>query len=895
MVYFRTSSSTVFSILNILVWWCLPCELLPVALVHVDAQEIMSPARSPLSDLFGMLFPSLPQVVPTAPPTTTSPAAVTVVPVLSTPSPSGDDVNATFAPSVSLTNVTLTPTGYTNGTMTPTVFNNGTVTYDCTLSEEIDIRGDQTLMLRHIINPVNETVTVQLEYVGEAWVSFGFSTTFLMVPNIAVIGLPDEGTVLKYNMTSKLLDGVVALPDEEQTLMDTSITQEGGVTTLQFTQYLNDLVDVPVMAGPNTYIWAFGLSNPFNFHDSMSRGGAVTTINECLKIGETFSPTVPPTITPTVTPVTRMPVVAEIPTEPVITDGLDCSFQNPIDLLADKLTLSQIINPINRTVTIQLEYFGEAWVSFGFSNTLLMVPNIAVIGLPDEGTVLKYDMVSKALEGVTVLPAEEQTLMDTSITQVDGVTTMKFTQDLDDLVDVPVIVGENTYIWAFGFSNPIGFHDTMSRGGKKSMFTECLAVGETTAPTPKATEPPTTSPTVAAKDSGSGIINLGNGRIQRSLSIAGKGIDLTFITDEPMETLTIEMVYAGIGYVSVAFSHDLLMPDSLAVMALPDDGSGVPQKWDMAAAKTLEAVTLAPPERQTLTDAKYYQNDTHTGMIFTKKFVEANEQEIFLAGTNYILWAIGGGNAFALHSDRGGFPIDFSSTEGLGSIENISLSPNKNWWIVHGVLLAVAWVILVPIAIVVSILKSYLAAMPAGFWFRTHRNLNAWGVLFTIIGFGISVYLIADEQGGSEAMHFKTMKHHKIGLVVFLFAFLQAVSGFFRPSLPHKPDPVEEEEEDDVDENVEEGAEEQVKAPAKADHHHELKKSPQRIFFEYQHRIMGAVTVILGWFNCGSGIDAYNVRFDGPELNAALWAVVGTIIAATVILAVYDRAIRQRS
>ena len=902
---FTTSTTTIYSILLVATvgWWCQVCEL-PVAVMLVHADEVMTPVSSPINDLFSGLLPSIPTTpnVPTTT-TTTSPAPMTTTMVPITLSPSDGNVTLTLSPSMSLTNVTTAvPSALTNETAAPTIFTNGTVTYDCTLAEEgIDIRGDQTLLLRLIINPVNETVTVQLEYVGEAWLSFGFSTSFAMVPNVAVIGLPDVGTVLKYNMTSKLLDGVTPLSDEQQTLTDISITQENGITILTYTQPLNEVGEVPVLANEqNTYIWANGFSNPLNIHDSMSRGGAFTMINECLKIGETFSPTVPPTITPTASPVTRMPVVAEAPTEPVITDGLDCSFQNPIDVVGDgAVILSQAINPINETITIQLEYYGNAWLSFGFSNTLLMVPNIAVIGLPEEGTVLKYDMVSRALEGVTPLSDDQQTLMDESITQKDGLTTLKFTQYLDDLVDVPVIAGPMTYIWAYGIGNPLATsHSLKGRGGTTSTFTECLKVGETAAPIPEATEPPTASPTVLAKDDGSGIIDLGNGRVQRSLSLTGKGtgngIDLTFITDSMKETLTIEMVYAGIGYVSVAFSHDLLMPDSLAVMALPGDEAGIPQKWDMAAAKTLEAVTLAPTERQTLTDAKYYQNDTHTGMIFTKKFVEENEQEIFLSGTNYILWAVGGDNSFSLHTGRGGFPIDFSSTESSGSIESVNLSPNKNWWIVHGVFLAVSWVILVPIAIAASILKSYLSAMPAGFWFRTHRNLNALAVLFTIFGFGISVYLIADETGGSEAKHFNTMQHHKIGLAVFLFAFIQAVSGFFRPHLPHKPDPIEEEEGDD-DENVEEGAEEQVKAPAKHDHHHELRKSPQRIFFEYQHRILGAISVILGWFNCGSGFDAYNVRFDGPELNAALWAVVGTIIIVTVILAVIDRTIRQRS
>jgi hypothetical protein len=825
--------------------------------------------------------------------TTTTPPApnfftvTTSSPVVTTNTPTGIVVNETLTPS---------STSVINGTMTPTIFSNVTKNLDCTFPSEIDIKGDQTLLLRHVINPINQTVTVQLEYFGTSWVSFGFSTTIFMIPNIAVIGLPDDGTVLKYNMVSKLVDGVTQLSDDQQTLTDKSITQENGITTLTFTQPLSDIPNVPIVTGENTYIWAHGFSNPLATHDSVSRGGTTTFINECLEIGETSSPTVPPTIAPTVSPITRTPVAAKVPTEPVITsDGLDCSFQNDLDVRGDGIVmLRQVINPNNRTVTVQLEYSGEAWVSFGFSNTTKMVPNIAVIGLPDKQTVLKYDMTSQTDAGVYPLPDDQQTLMDKSIVQENGITTLTFTQSLDDLDGLPVVTGENMYLWSYGTSNPLAVHDITGRGDATATFTECLAVGETAAPIPKATIAPTKAPVEAPGPSG-GVIDLGNGRIQRSVSIPSAGIDITFITDEPMATLTVEMTYAGIGYVSVGFSADPLMPDSLAVMALPDDGTGVPQKWDMGAAKTTAGVTLAPTERQTLMDASYSQNDTYTTMKFTKKFVEPNEQEIFLSGMNYILWAIGPSNAFQAHSvdGRGNIPIDFSSTEALGPVE-LSGSPHKNWWLVHGICLCIAWIILVPVAVSVSIIKSYFSAMPPGFWFRTHRNLNTIGVLLTIFGFAISVKLYADENGGSNAKHFKASQHHKVGLVIFLFAFLQAFSGFFRPPLPHKPDPVIDEKDDD-DENVDEEQhdDDKVEGPAHVDHH-PLTKSPQRIFFEYQHRALGVITMVLGWVNCDSGFDAFNKRFLGPDMTAAIWAVVGTIMFVTIILAIYDRCIRTK-
>jgi DOMON domain len=705
-----TSVAVTYCLLSVL--WMIHAQDVPASSPFLNLlQELPTLAPPPINPTQTTIAPIAPVVtVPTTTTTTTIAPTPPKVAVTTAPSPiiAVTTSSPVAVPVVTTTNPTLTVVPSLSAV--PSTSKGTTAGLDCTLSAEgmdISPAGDQSVLLRHVINQVEGTVTVQLQYVGEAWVSFGFSTTFAMIPNVAVIGLPDEQTVKKYNMTTKGLDGVNALPDDQQTLTNTSIVQENGITILTYTQLLSEVGEVPVVTGKNTFIWAYGMSNPIGFHSAVARGGLDTTINECLEVGETQSPTALKTKAPTVSPVTRMPVASKAPTDAVLVDGLDCSFKGGIDLLNDgRITLSQVINPINKTVTVQLEYVGNAWVSFGFSETTSMVPNVAVIGLPNEQTVLKYKMDSKAESGVYPLPTESQTLTGTSIVQENGVTTLKFTQPLIDIDQVAAIVGENTFLWSYGISNPLASHDGKGRGAVTATFTECLKAGETAGP-----------------------------------------------------------------------------------------------------------VTQVKVEK--------------------------------------------------------------------------TISPNKVGWIIHGVLLALAWLILIPLAVSVSILKSYFTAMPPGFWFRTHRNLNAIGVLFTIVGFGISVYLFADENGGSKAVHFKKYDHHKIGLVVFLFAFIQAVSGFYRPSLPHKPDPVVEDDDKD-----EEGDEEHVKEQAAQ--HHEMKKSPQRIFFEYQHRIVGAAAMILGWINCASGFKLYRGRFEGPELEGASWAVVGTLMAVTVGLAVIDRMFRQK-
>ena len=72
----------------------------------------------------------------------------------------------------------------------------------------------------------------------------------------AVIGLPDDGTVLKYELTGKSTSLVVPMSDDKQTLIDTSITQEGGMTVMSFTKILDE-DQYEIVVGPNTFILNF--------------------------------------------------------------------------------------------------------------------------------------------------------------------------------------------------------------------------------------------------------------------------------------------------------------------------------------------------------------------------------------------------------------------------------------------------------------------------------------------------------------------------------------------------------------------------------------------------------------------------------------------------------------
>jgi Eukaryotic cytochrome b561 len=597
----------------------------------------------------------------------------------------------------------------------------------------------------------------------------------------------------------------------------------------------------------------------------------------------------PPTLRPTSAP-TELPTKdpTNSPTPPPVASGgeLDCTFPAAVDILGDgSLLLRHIVNPEEATVKVQLEYAGIGWLGATFVSTRSMVPNVAIIGLPETKVAQKYGLTAQIISGVQPLTeSSRQTLTDATIEQDDTKTVLTFTKPLVEDGEVAVAAGETvTVMWAYGSSNELAYHQ--NRGYMDTTIPVCVAAGQTAAPiapTPvvSAVAPvavPATAPAAGSGNGGVQVLDLGKGRSQYSVNTLQGISTMTLTTDETAKAFTVEMVAPVTAWIAFAFSLDDKMPDSVAVMAFPkDDGTAVPEKWLIGATRTSEAVRRAADNLQTLTDATAFQNATHTGMKFTKLMQEVNEPTVTLQGKNFFLYASGYDNTFGMHKSRSNFALDFANL-GSGVGGGSTGPPNKVKWIVHGILMAVSWAILIPVAVASSVLRGLLP-LREGQWFQIHRGLNTLGVTLTIIGFAIAVYCIADEQGAS-AKHFKTLKHHKVGLVVFLFAFLQALSGIFRPHLPAKPKDV-------VPDAAEVEAGEDTPKP---DAHKSTEKSKARVVFEYQHRILGTVTMILAWYNCDTGIKAYNNRFQGKDLEGALWGVIAAIVVPTMLLSVYQR------
>ena len=412
------------------------------------------------------------------------------------------------------------------------------------------------------------------------------------------------------------------------------------------------------------------------------------------------------------------------------------------------------------------------------------------------------------------------------------------------------------------------------------------------------------------------------------------------VTNPVTGTLTVELVYEGLAWLGFGFSSNGRMVGSLAVIGLPNED--VTAKYNLGG-KSVSAVQQAASSQQTLTDTSITQNATHTVLKFTKLFVEDGELEMTADGRFAFIYALGSGNALSVHRTRGSFTIDLEPCRVIGQegdTDNETTpivsggssgndGPNRQLWMAHGLFMATAWGIFVPLAVGSSRLRDLLGFAP-GLWFKIHQGLNMLAVLCTIIGFSIAVAAVNDQTAdGEDANHFSGVTHRKVGLVITILAVTQAVVGLLRPHPPKaadisstkgvessesggvdptshtsvekdpEKDDVRVEESDkhqvskDTDEDAcdEESDKPQVPKDADDDEQQHPSKSKLRSFWEWKHRILGVSLLALSWYNCNSGLKNFALFFGEDDKQAAFW---GVALGLTGLIIVVDAAQRVR-
>lgn len=168
------------------------------------------------------------------------------------------------------------------------------------------------------------------------------------------------------------------------------------------------------------------------------------------------------------------------------------------------------------------------------------------------------------------------------------------------------------------------------------------------------------------------------------------------------------------------------------------------------------------------------------------------------------------------------------------------------WVIAHGVLMLLAWCLVLPIGIMCSVFR---AGFPEeGAWFKQHQNFQWTGLMLVIAAFVVAVVMLPAGSG-----HFSggNVAHKVIGLVVVVLAVLQPFNAACRP---HPPGAGEE-------------------------------KSGKRLVWELTHKNSGRIAASLAITNCILGALAVSGGY-GSSAAIFAWVVLGVSLVITVAVVV---------
>ena len=309
-----------------------------------------------------------------------------------------------------------------------------------------------------------DTVTISYTTPAIAWSGIAVSTSGTMIGSEAVIGsiIDGKAVVKKYELTSKLTQGVVEMPEEKQTLIDTQFLQSDGETTLTYTKILEEDGEIPIKSDGeiNLFLGAWGFSNTLAIHKV--RGTIFLSL--ATQAPKTPSPTSTEPPAPTDQ---KLPTSAPSNSPAPGFQTVDLGGSLAGSTIRYRYNLSDSTADGKDTITLLLTVPSTGWLGIGISTDGQMLGSEAIIGLPESGQVKKYSLTSKSTGGVIQMPEEQQTLINTGIRQTESETTLTFTKILIEEGEIPISTDEMGTIFLAAYG-PTAF---LSKHSRKGAFT----------------------------------------------------------------------------------------------------------------------------------------------------------------------------------------------------------------------------------------------------------------------------------------------------------------------------------------------------------------------------------------------------------------------------------------
>ncbi|KNC77941.1 hypothetical protein SARC_09615 [Sphaeroforma arctica JP610] len=677
-----------------------------------------------------------------------------------------------------------------------------------------------------------------------------------MVGSNAVIGqVSANGLVQEYALTSKSNSGI--LPTDTNSVTDGVFAPGDDSSALTFTIPVT-FGEVGIKAGvENNIIWAYGGAESISYHDARDENTVVLTLSTATDdtaVSNTASSTAESSLSDTLTS-TAVPAQTDSPagTNRIVLDNGGPLFDYTINdtHLTGTATLPQVVG----------------WLAIGFGPGG-MVGSTAVVGQAgpaESGSVSRRRQGQTGVEGTsTVSQYNLTTKREAGVVQsdVNGVSDGNFATDADAASTVlsftiPLQFGTtnlvadtasaNNLIWAYGEGDTIAYHD--GRGE------QAVTLSSAGTEAPSTVNIPTTEEPIADPSAGSAInssdCTAPSGSVydsQITMASAGNGLSVTFAwtLDSNAGTLNVQAVSeSSVGWLGIGFGETVgeMVPANAVVGQMSDQSvvsyALLAQSQNGVQPTTSNEVVADGSASIASADSS---NAGATGTIITFSVPVSFVPGLEDGGETYIIWARGSGD-IAQHSpkDQGSYTINLSTCVGQvtsGGFDTALLHS-------HGIMMALAWMLFVPLAISASALRpaytQVLGPNKSMWWFHSHRLFNTLAILLATAAFVVAFWLSTEDFVNT---------HQKLGLAVMIIMWLQPLNAFIRPHIRANGE----------------------------------KRSTLRILWEVLHRALGYGAVSMAIVNVYLGLDE---AFADDWLYIAFGVYVGVFVATFLAMYAY--------
>eukprot|EP00612_Vaucheria_litorea_P002058 CAMPEP_0171457126 /NCGR_PEP_ID=MMETSP0945-20130129/3330_1 /TAXON_ID=109269 /ORGANISM="Vaucheria litorea, Strain CCMP2940" /LENGTH=600 /DNA_ID=CAMNT_0011982673 /DNA_START=99 /DNA_END=1899 /DNA_ORIENTATION=+ len=383
----------------------------------------------------------------------------------------------------------------------------GVTETECVLGSDgfdVDVQIDTKLLLQfsYLENSDSSVLRIKLTLNGKGWIGFGSSADGEMIGGTAVIGLPEDLTMLTYDMKGNKTENVVPSSVQNITPLEFIVIDETVVI-----EYLQPLISENIILDPSMtqyFLYAYTDEVPFlDKHDE--HGTILLNIDECISNSNlampTLFPSISPTSVPTISPTTSPAILPTLsPTssffsmadfsrklDEVTNDQLftaataSCvsdlpEFENQQEFDSKlKFYWNVLVEGLDYFIEAKMVFAGEGWVAWGISSNGKMEGSLSVLALPSTGVAL-YDIEGYSKSDVKIRDDSLQTLVNATVTQENGVTTVDFVKAFvgDVAGDISLSNTEtNDFIWAYRNDNFFSEHS--EKGSVKMNLGNCTS------------------------------------------------------------------------------------------------------------------------------------------------------------------------------------------------------------------------------------------------------------------------------------------------------------------------------------------------------------------------------------------------------------------------------------